>query len=261
MPLSEFDADRAVLPQLRRAARRCRASASATTRRCSTCPPGVELVAAIDTLVDGVHFPHGSPACLDRPSRARGESERSGRHGRAAGWALLALTLPQARRGLAVGVRRRAWPRWRARTTWRSSAATRRPDRSASPCRCWGTCRASAALLRSGGRAGRCGVCVGTPGDAAAGLALEQGALRPLPSAARAICASASSIPRRAWRSGERLRGYASACIDVSDGLLGDAASWRTRAAVACELAYRGVPRLRGAACARSARSARASWH
>ena len=26
------------------------------------CPAGSELVAAIDTLVEGVHFPHGSPA-------------------------------------------------------------------------------------------------------------------------------------------------------------------------------------------------------
>ena len=45
-------------------------------------PDGTDLVAAVDTIVAGRHFPAGSRCPLDRASRARRESERPGGHGR-----------------------------------------------------------------------------------------------------------------------------------------------------------------------------------
>ncbi len=137
---------------------------------------GRELVAAIDTLVDGVHFPHGSPpASVGHRALAVNLSDLAAMGARPA-WALLALTLPQADEPwlaeFAAG-----WRRSRARTMSRSSEATRRRVRCASPSRCWDTCRA---VLRCCGRGGRAGDAVfvsGTPGDAAAGLAIEQAKL------------------------------------------------------------------------------------
>ena len=69
---------------------------------------------------------------------------------------------------------------------------------------------AGRALLRSGAQARARPVCVtGTPGDAAAGLALEAGRLHAAgPRARRAICASGSSFPSRACELGIALREY-----------------------------------------------------
>src|SRR5580658_1586138 len=59
------------------------------------CAPGTELVAAIDTLVAGVHFPHGSPpASIGHRVLAVNLSDLAAMGARPA-WALLALTLPK----------------------------------------------------------------------------------------------------------------------------------------------------------------------
>src|SRR5579862_9436568 len=58
--------------------------------------PGLELVAATDTLVEGVHFPHGSPpASVGHRALAVNLSDLAAMGARPA-WALLALTLPRA---------------------------------------------------------------------------------------------------------------------------------------------------------------------
>src|ERR1700722_2378199 len=57
-------------------------------------PAGCDLVAAIDTLVSGVHFPHGSPpASIGHRVLAVNLSDLAAMGARPA-WALLALTLP-----------------------------------------------------------------------------------------------------------------------------------------------------------------------
>src|SRR5215470_8866071 len=59
-------------------------------------PPGAELVAAIDTLVEGVHFLHGSPAAsIGHRALAVNLSDLAAMGARPA-WALLSLTLPSA---------------------------------------------------------------------------------------------------------------------------------------------------------------------
>ncbi|HEU5443843.1 MAG TPA: AIR synthase related protein, partial [Steroidobacteraceae bacterium] len=60
------------------------------------CPAGTELAAAVDSLVAGVHFPHGSPpASIGHRALAVNLSDLAAMGARPA-WALLALTLPQA---------------------------------------------------------------------------------------------------------------------------------------------------------------------
>src|SRR5579871_1645537 len=60
-----------------------------------TCPAGHELVAAIDTLVEGVHFPVGSaPASIGHRVLAVNLSDLAAMGARPA-WVLLALTLPR----------------------------------------------------------------------------------------------------------------------------------------------------------------------
>ena len=76
------------------------------------------------------------------------------------------------------------------------------------------------ALRRAGAAPGDVLFVSGTPGDAAAGLALEQGRLAAAPEAS-AYLRERFLRPQPRLALGERLRGYASACIDVSDGLLG----------------------------------------
>ena len=68
------------------------------------CPPGAELVAAMDTLVEGVHFPRGSPpASIGHRVLAVNLSDLAAMGARPA-WALLALTLPEDRRDVAGGI-------------------------------------------------------------------------------------------------------------------------------------------------------------
>src|SRR2546421_10489249 len=64
-----------------------------------TVAPDAELVAATDTLVAGVHFPHQSPpASIGHRSLAVNLSDLAAMGARPA-WALLALTLPDADEG------------------------------------------------------------------------------------------------------------------------------------------------------------------
>src|SRR5256885_7416702 len=60
-----------------------------------TVAPDAELVAATDTIVAGVHFPHGSPAAsIGHRALAVNLSDLAAMGARPA-WALLALTLPK----------------------------------------------------------------------------------------------------------------------------------------------------------------------
>ena len=78
------------------------------------------------------------------------------------------------------------------------------------------------ALERKGAQAGDAVFVTGSPGDAAAGLALEQKRLHvPDPMSAQ-ILRDRFLFPTPRCEVGVALRGLASACIDVSDGLGGD---------------------------------------
>ena len=204
------------------------------------CPAGTELVAAVDTLVAGVHFPHDSPpASVGHRALAVNLSDLAAMGARPA-WALLALTLPRADESwlseFAAGM---------AALARAHDIALVGGDTTSGPLcitvQALGHVPRSAALLRSGGGAGDALFVSGTPGDAAAGLAIEQGRLA-ASGAAAAHLRERFLYPAPRVALGERLRGYASACIDVSDGLLGDAGKLARASGCGVEINYDAVP-------------------
>ena len=100
---------------------------------------------------------------------------------------------------------------------------------------------AGEALTRGGGSAGDTLFVSGTCGDAAAGLAIEQAQLE-ADADARAWLRERFLWPTPRIALGERLRGLASACIDVSDGLLADAGRLASASRAGAELAWADVP-------------------
>jgi thiamine-monophosphate kinase len=203
-------------------------------------PAGCDLVAAIDTLVDGVHFPHGCPAAsVGHRVLAVNLSDLAAMGARPA-WALLALTLPNSDEAwlseFAAGFSDLA----RSHDVALVGGDTTSGPLTATV-QVLGHVPRGQALLRSGARPGDHVFVSGTPGDAAAGLAVEQGRLQ---GAADTVTYLRKRFlfptPRMAL--GKCLRGYASACIDVSDGLLGDVGKLVHASGCGVELAYQDIP-------------------
>jgi thiamine-monophosphate kinase len=203
-------------------------------------PAGCDLVAAIDTLVDGVHFPHGCPATsVGHRVLAVNLSDLAAMGARPA-WALLALTLPNIDEawleGFADGF---------ADLAHAHDVALVGGDTTSGPLcatvQILGHVPRSQALVRSGARPGDLVFVSGTPGDAAAGLAVEQGRLTPENEAASYL-RKRFLYPTPRLALGRSLRGYASACIDVSDGLLGDVGKLAQASGCGVELSYRDLP-------------------
>jgi thiamine-monophosphate kinase len=203
-------------------------------------PAGCDLVAAIDTLVDGVHFPHGCPAAsVGHRVLAVNLSDLAAMGARPA-WALLALTLPNSDEAwlseFAAGFSDLA----RSHDVALVGGDTTSGPLTATV-QVLGHVPRGQALLRSGARPGDHVFVSGTPGDAAAGLAVEQGRLQ---GAADTVTYLRKRFlfptPRMAL--GKCLRGYASACIDVSDGLLGDVGKLAHASGCGVELAYQDIP-------------------
>ncbi len=98
------------------------------------------------------------------------------------------------------------------------------------------------ALSRAGARPGDDLWVSGTLGDAALALALADGSAT-AGAADRQACSARFDRPTPRVRLGERLRGLASAAIDVSDGLLGDLAHIAERSRVGARLRWDDLPR------------------
>ncbi|MGB8327720.1 MAG: thiamine-phosphate kinase [Steroidobacteraceae bacterium] len=188
-------------------------------------PAGAQLVAVVDSLVEGVHFPAGSPAAsIGHRALAVNLSDLAAMGARPA-WALLAITLRQAdERWL------EAFAAGFSALAAAHQVALVGGDTTAGPLsvtvQALGFVAPGRALLRSGGHADDELYVTGSPGDAACGLRLEQGECAVT---AHAHAQAAGSelrrrflypSPRVEW--GTALVGWASAAIDVSDGLLGD---------------------------------------
>jgi thiamine-monophosphate kinase len=211
-------------------------------------PPGLQLVAAMDTLVSGNHFlPHFPADSIGHRALAVNLSDLAAM-GADPAWALLALTLPSADEAwlekFATGL---------GALARQHNVALVGGDTTRGPLcitvQLLGHAPRPPVMLRSGGRAGHVLFVSGTPGDAAAGLAIELGQLTAVggePSIAGRLGVSSvrrsdpsrpamEGPPPETWlrdrfmfpsprvELGKKLRAFASACIDVSDGLLGDA--------------------------------------
>ena len=184
-------------------------------------PDGHELVASIDTMVEGRHFPAGVfPEDIAYRAVAAAASDLAAMGAQPLGMTL-ALTLPDTdalwlrafSEGVAQAVSAYGLPLVGGDTTRGPLTIS---------VQVLGSVEQGEALLRSGAREGD-RLCVsGTLGDAAAALALEQGSITAEPD-------DADYLLQRFYRPTSRLSlaralvGQATACIDISDGLLADA--------------------------------------
>lgn len=205
-------------------------------------PAGQELVVAIDTMVEGVHFLRGSePANLGWKSLAVNLSDLAAM-GASPAWALLAITLPAADaafvEGFAKGFSQLAQPH---------RLALVGGDTTGGPLcisvAVHGFVPPGQALTRGGARVGDAVLVTGTLGDAAAGLQVLQ---HPDPTRHNhlhdfLIERSLRPTPRLA--AGAALRGQASACIDISDGLLADLGHICSASGVGAEIDASLLPR------------------
>ena len=184
-----------------------------------TPPPGQALVAATDTLVVGRHFLPGTPAnAIGHQALAVNLSDLAAM-GAEPAWALLALSMP------------RSDERWLAdfadglyALAERHGVALVGGDTVSGPLvvtiEVLGFVPPAAALLRSGARAGDLIVVSGGLGVAAAGLEELQSGRAAFESKDARVRRFLRAEPRLAL--GRALRGFATAAMDVSDGLLGD---------------------------------------
>jgi thiamine-monophosphate kinase len=208
-------------------------------------PAGQELAVAIDTLVEGVHFPHGTaPADIGWKALAVNLSDLAAM-GATPAWALLALTLPelpaeaQAARvdGLADGFAQLAQAYGVALV---GGDTTRGPF--ALSVAVHGFVPPGQALRRDGARAGDLVFVTGTLGDAAAGLQRLAPSADPDEEKRRDFLRARLHRPQPRVAAGLSLRGRASACIDVSDGLLADLGHLCTASAVGAEIEVERLP-------------------
>lgn len=204
-------------------------------------PAGEDLVAAIDTLVAGVHFlPNAAPTSIGHRVLAVNLSDLAAMGARPA-WALLALTLPAADECWLE-----AFARGFGALACAHGVALVGGDTTAGPLcvtvQVLGHVPRESALRRSGARPGDALFVSGTAGDAAAGLALEEGRLKLEDAGAATQLRERFSFPTPRVALGERLRGHANACIDTSDGLLGDATKLAAASGCGVEIAFEAVP-------------------
>ncbi|MEZ5534347.1 MAG: thiamine-phosphate kinase [Thiolinea sp.] len=181
---------------------------------------GEDLIISVDTSISGRHFPHDTPAAdIGHKTLAVNLSDLAAM-GATPAWFTLALSLPEYNpdwlQAFSNGMRTLADQHSIALiggdTTRGALSITIQVA---------GTIPAGTALLRSGAKTGDL-ICVsGYLGDAAAGLACLQGKLQ-LPESQRQYCINRLNRPTPQVRLGELLRGYASSCMDISDGLLAD---------------------------------------
>ena len=205
------------------------------------CPPDEELVAAIDTLVEGRHFPKGSPPnSIGYRALAVNLSDLAAMGAKPA-WALLALTLTQADEPWLT-----AFAAGFGRLARIHGVALVGGDTTAGPLsitvQMLGHVPKGKALRRRGGRPDDILFVSGTPGDAAAGLAIEQGRLQAHDADRDHYLRERFLFPTPRVELGQRLRDYASACIDISDGLLGDAGKLAVASGCGVEIAFLKLP-------------------
>jgi thiamine-monophosphate kinase len=184
-------------------------------------PASRELVAVTDSLVEGVHFPPGSPpASIGHRAFAVNLSDIAAM-GADAAWALLALTLPESDELWLEQFARAAGDLCRRHNVSLVGGDTTRGPLSVTVTLI-GIVPIGVALERKGAQAGDAVFVTGSPGDSAAGLALEQNRLHVVDPMSARILRDRFLFPTPRCEVGVALRGLASACIDISDGLGGD---------------------------------------
>jgi thiamine-monophosphate kinase len=179
-----------------------------------------QLVVSVDTLISGVHFPKDTaPHAIAYKALAVNLSDLAAM-GAEPAWFTLSLTLPDIDnewlREFSEGLKSLA----EQHNIFLVGGDTCRGALSIS-IQVMGFVDTDKALLRSTAQHGDKIYVTGTLGDAAAGLAVLQNNLFLEPQDA-AECVSQLEYPQPRNAISRLLRGFASSCIDLSDGLLAD---------------------------------------
>lgn len=198
-----------------------------------TRPGGEPLLMALDTLVEGVHFPADLPAeWVGYRALAVNLSDIAAMGGDPC-WALLGLTLPQADDAWVAAFAEGLGGLARAHgVALVGGDVTRGPLTVSLQI----TARAPGPVLRrDGAMPGDTLWVSGRPGEAAAGLAVWQQGMARASTRWRGL-RRAFVAPRPRIALGQALRGIATAAIDVSDGLAADAGHIAVRSQAALHL-------------------------
>jgi len=207
-------------------------------------PAGQELAVAIDTLVEGVHFPRGTAAAdIGWKALAVNLSDLAAMGANPA-WALLALTMPSGDaafvEGFVEGFSQLAQPH---RLALVGGDTTRGPLSISVAVH--GFVPPGKALTRSSARVGDAVLVTGTLGDATAGLQ----ALQHPPhgdeghATLRDYLIGRLNRPTPRLAAGIALRDQAHACVDISDGLLADLGHICVASGVGAEIEAPLLPR------------------
>ncbi|HAJ91316.1 MAG TPA: thiamine-phosphate kinase [Gammaproteobacteria bacterium] len=176
-------------------------------------PAGMELVVCMDTLVDGVHFPTGTPAAaIGHKTLAVNLSDLAAM-GAEPAWVTLSLTIPESGSDWLADFSQ-AFFKLADRYQVQLVGGDTTQGPLAVTVQAHGFVPDGLALRRRGAQAGDHIYVTGTLGDA--GLALL------LAGDAGADLQHRLDYPEPRVAAGQALRGIASAAIDVSDGLLAD---------------------------------------
>ena len=203
-------------------------------------PPGAELVAAVDTIVAGRHFPEGADArSIGHRALAVNLSDFAAMGARPA-WATLALSVPSVDAAwlerFAAGLLDLA----DAHGVALVGGDTTRGPLTVSV-QVLGHVARGTALRRSGARAGDLLAVTGTLGDAGAGLHfVTTPAAETRPAALELIRRFEYPMPRVQF--GLAARGIATAAMDLSDGLIGDLPKLARASGLAAHVAVERLP-------------------
>jgi len=176
-------------------------------------PAGMELVVSMDTLVDGVHFPAGTPAAaIGHKALAVNLSDLAAM-GAEPAWATLSLTIPESDPDWLADFSQAFFKLADCYQLQLVGGDTTRGPLSVTV-QAHGFVPDGQALRRQGAQAGDHIYVTGTLGDA--GLALHSG------EHAGDVLRQRLDFPEPRIAAGLLLRDHASAAIDISDGLLAD---------------------------------------
>ena len=203
-------------------------------------PPGQQLVVTTDTLVEGVHFLADTDAESVGHKLAAVNLSDIAAMGACPEWALLTLTLPQVDPVWLEGFSNGLLGLLAVHEVALAGGDTTRGPLSVG-LQLMGTVPNGEALHREGARPGDV-ICVsGAIGGAALALALQQGRAEAagIESSALLRCLN-RPVPR--VKLGQGLRGIATACIDISDGLVADSGHIAESSSVGIEIDMEAVP-------------------